>query len=332
MPFDNTLYTTRQLIGMYYDPDITDPVPNYWLQFFPGQINFDTEYVDFGRLHGQRKMAPLVVPTTQGKPMYSAAEERVQVKPAYVKPKDAVSATRVIKKLAGQGEMNYDTNRDPRARYALLVADILNTHRRGIERRWEWMAAGAVQNGQVILEDDGYPRTIVDFKRAGAHTVSLSGASQWGQVGVNALTSLWGWRNIMRTAKWGGAATRATMGTRAWEVFSADPAMMATLKTDVQPGTYNNQFNLGGLQGDVPAEWVGRINGTLDVYVYSDSYEAPDGTDVPLMDPRDVVLTSSNIQGVRCFGAIQDVAAQWQPVEVFTKMWNQEDPSATFIL
>ena len=116
MPNDS-IFSTRALLGAYYDREVTTPPSNYWLSLcFPSQINFDTEYVDFSRLTSQRKLAPLVVPTTQGKPMYSAAEERVQVKPAYVKPKDAVSASRVIKKVAGLGELSFSSNMSPQAR------------------------------------------------------------------------------------------------------------------------------------------------------------------------------------------------------------------------
>lgn len=330
---DNTIFSTRTLLGAYYDREVTIPPSNYWLSLcFPGQINFDTEYVDFSRLTSQRKLAPLVVPTTQGRPIYSAAEERVQVKPAYVKPKDAVSASRVIKKVAGMGELNYDSNMSPQARYNLLVADILQQHRTAIERRWEWLAAEAILNGSVTLVDDAYPETIVDFKRAAGHTVTLSGGTLWGASGVSIMGNVETWRTTMRRAKYGGPASRLTVGAEAWEIMRQDSEIRELLKADsYRQNSGGVDLNLGLMEG-LETEYVGRLSGTLDVYVYSDYYEQADGTIVPFMDARDVVLTGPNVQGIRCFGAIQDVNASFQSLPVFPKMWPEHDPSATFIM
>ena len=331
MPNDS-IFSTRALLGAYYDREVTTPPSNYWLSLcFPSQINFDTEYVDFSRLTSQRKLAPLVVPTTQGKPMYSAAEERVQVKPAYVKPKDAVSASRVIKKVAGLGELSFSSNMSPQARYNLLVADILNEHRRGVERRWEWLASEAIQNGTVTLVGDAYPETVIDFKRAGNHTLSLTGGNRWGEAGVSILENIEAWRARTRMAKYGGVTNRITVGTEAWEVMRQDDEIRELLKVDYRPSNNGMALNLGLMEG-LEVEYVGRLSGTLDVYVYSDYYEQDDGTQVPFMDARDIVLTGPNVQGIRCFGAIQDVEAAFVATPVWPKMWNEKDPSATFIM
>lgn len=330
---DNSIYSTRALLGAMYDPEVSLPPSNYWLSLcFPEQINFDTEFVDFARLTSQRKLAPLVVPTTQGKPMYSAAEERVQVKPAYVKPKDAVSASRVIKKVAGQGELNHQSNSTPQARYNLLVADILSEHRRGIERRWEWLASEAIQHGKVTLKGEGYPETVVDFKRDPSHTISLTGAARWGQPGVSIIKDIEAWKQKTRKAKYGGPTNRLTVGTDAWDIMRNDSELREAMKTDYKPDSFNGlTMNLGVVEG-LDVEWVGRVNGTTDIYVYSDYYQAEDGSMVEFMDPRDVVLTGPAIGGVRCFGAIQDTASNFQPLEIFPKMWPEQDPSATFIM
>jgi hypothetical protein len=330
---DNSIYSTRALLGAMYDTDVSTPPSDYWLSLcFPQQINFDEEFVDFSKLTSQRKLAPLVVPTTQGKPMYSAAEERVQVKPAYVKPKDAVSASRVIKKVAGHGELNAQPAKSPQARYNLLVADILAEHRRGIMRRWEWLASEAVQHGRVTLVGEGYPETVVDFKRDPSHTISLTGAARWGQPGVSIIKDIESWKSRTRKAKFGGPTNRLTVGADAWDIMRNDSELREAMKTDYKPGAFNGlEMNLGVTEG-LDVEWVGRVSGTTDIYVYSDYYQSEDGTMVEFMDPRDVVLTGPSINGIRCFGAIQDVGAGFQPLEIFPKMWPEQDPSATFIM
>jgi len=330
---DNTIFTTRTLLGAYYDKDVSVAPSNYWLSLcFPGQINFDTEYVDFTRISDQRKLAPLVLPTLQGKPVYSAAEERIQLKPAYVKPKDAVSASRVIKKVAGMGELHQGSNMTPAARYNLLVADILRQHRIAIERRWEWLAAEAILYGQVTLVDEAYPTTIVNFQRAGGHTVTLGAAARWGDSGVSILNNVESWRTTMRRAAFGGVSNRMTVGAAVWEVMRQDSEIREMLKADsYRANSGGVDLNLGMREG-LDVEFVGRLSGTLEVFVYSDYYQLADGTVTPFMDPRDIVLTSPSVEGVRCFGAIQDTKAGMQSLEVFPKMWDAEDPSATFIM
>lgn len=329
---DNNIYSTKALLGAYYDEDVTEPVSNYWLDLcFPSQINFETEYIDFNKIGGNRKIAPLVVPTVQGLPIYSRSEKRVQLTPAYVKPKDKVSASRVVKKVAGFGELNHNVQMTPTQRYNLLVADILNEHRRAIERRWEWLASEAIQNAQVVLEGEAYPRTVVDFERDAAHTMTLAGANRWDQAGVSIIDDVQSWRTTNRKAKFGGISNRLTVGADAWETMRQNDELMKLLNTDLKQQSNGLDLNLGMREG-LEVERVGRLSGTVEVYVYSDYYEDADDTVVPFMDTRDVVLTGPNVNGVRCFGAIEDIEANMLPLPVFPKMWPEKDPSGTFIM
>jgi hypothetical protein len=332
MAIGQTLYSTSALMGVLRDDEAMTPPQSYWLDLcFPSVMNFTEEYIDFSKLTDTRKIAPLVVPTAQGRPIYSAAERVSRVKPAYVKPKDAVTASRMIQRAAGFGELNTNTQMTPQARYNAIVADILRVHRRAIERRWEWLAAQAVLYGSVTLEDAAYPRTVVDFERHADHSITLSGATRWGETGVSILGNLESWRGIVRQASFGGPTNRLTVGSAAWEVMKEDEDVREMLKQDLRP--YNNGLNLNlGVREGLDVEFVGRISGTLEVVVYSDYYHDTDGSTVPFMDPRDVVLTGPNVQGVRAFGAIQDVEAQLQALAMWPKMWNEKDPSATFIM
>ncbi len=329
---DHKIYDTATLLGVMRDDEMMQPPSNYWLSLcFPTVMNFTDEYIDFTKITSNRKLAPLVVPTAQGVPIYSAAERMIRVKPAYVKPKDPVTASRMIKRAAGLGELAAPVAQTPASRYNAIVADILREHRRAIERRWEWMAAQAVIYGEVILEDERYPRTVVDFDRAANHTINLTGTDRWGQTGVSILRNIESWRTRVRQAPFGGPTNRITIGANVWEVMREDEGIRELLKVDFRPSNNGLSLNLGVREG-LDVEFVGRLSGTLDVYVYSDYYQEPDGTTTPFMDPDDIVLTGPGVQGVRAFGAIQDKAANWQALAVFPKMWDEQDPSATFIM
>ncbi len=328
---DNTIYDSRTLLGVFADDVHMMPPSSYWLDnFFQQQIEFDTEEIDFGKISDVRKLAPLVVPTAQGKPIYTAAERRTVVKPAYVKPKDPVTATRMIRRAAGIGDLGRQQPMSPKQRYDAIIGDIQRQHRYAIERRWEWMAANAILFGLNTLEDEAYPLTIVDFGRDAAHSITLGVGTRWGDAGVSILKGLQGYINTVRNAKFGGVVNRLTIGSTAWSIMQEDEEIREFLNVQFKSNAGIN-LNLGLKEG-LEVEYVGKLSNNLDVYVYSDYYQNPDGTVVPFMDPRDVVLTSPSVRGVRCFGAIQDIGANLQAMPVFSKMWNQEDPSATFVM
>lgn len=328
---DEQIYDSATLLGVYWADDYMQPPENYWLSnFFTTEVQFDTEEIDFSKISDVRKLAPLVVPTAQGVPIYSAAERLASVAPAYIKAKDPVTATRMIRRAAGLGELGRGRTRlSPAARYGAIVADILRQHRYAVERRWEWMASKAVIDGKVTLKDDRYPERVVDFMRDPNHTIALTGGAQWGQSGVSILGSIQAMRQMVRKAKFGGVTNRLTVGADVWEVMVKDPEIREFLNVQFKSGT-NINLKLGMREG-LEVEYVGNIE-TLEVYVYSDYYETPDGTAVPYMSSKDVVLTGPSIRGVRAFGAIQDKKANWQALPVFSKMWDEEDPSATMIL
>jgi hypothetical protein len=56
------------------------------------------------------------------------------------------------------------------------------------------------------------------------------------------------------------------------------------------------------------------------------------GYEIEMMDSYDVVGTGPQLRGTRCFGAIMDKKAQLRSLELFPKMWDQEDPSQTFTM
>lgn len=328
---DNTIYDSRTLLGVFADDAHMQPPSSYWLDnFFQSQIEFTTEEIDFSKISDVRKLAPLVVPTAQGKPIYSAAERRTVVKPAYVKPKDPVTATRMIRRAAGIGDLGRQQPMTPIQRYNAIIADIQRQHRYAIERRWEWMAANAVIHGINTLEDEAYPLTIVDFGRDAGHTVTLGAGARWGEAGVSIMGNLQSWINKVRTAKFGGVVNRLTIGSAVWAVMQDDAEIREFMNTQFKSNAGVN-LNLGLKEG-LEVEFAGKLSNNLDVYVYSDYYQNADGSVQPFMDTRDVVLTSPSIRGVRCFGAIQDIGAQLQAMPVFSKMWNEQDPSATFVM
>lgn len=325
MPIQHQIYDTNTLLGVYKD---LAPASTYFLDLgFRSAITFETEFIDFEKLATGRKLAPFVAPTAQGVPIYNQGSNITRFKPAYVKPKDAVDPTRLFKKMPGN--LLNDSNMSPQARYNALVAAILTDHREAIERRWEWLAARAMVDGKVTIEDERYPARVVDFQRDANHTVVLTGTSRWGQADANIIGNIESWRSRVRNAKFGGPTNRLTVAPDVWDVMRKDPEVLKQL--DVNTRGTAMDLKIGIRDGEL-VEYIGKLSNTLELWINSDYYELPNGSTVPYMASGEVLLSGPNVNGVRAFGAIVDKNAQFQARPVFPKMWDQEDPSATFIM
>lgn len=324
MAITPTLYDTDTLLGVMQQ---SEPVSSYWLDLcFNSEVTFDTEFIDFEKLTETRKLAPFVAPSAQGKPIFSEGSTVTRLKPAYVKVKDPVRPDRLIRRAPGNLAPG-SANQTPMQRFDAVVGQIAEDHRKAILRRLEWLAARAIIDGRVTLSGEAYPERVVDFQRDSAHTVALTSGTYW-TTSSDIIGDLNTWISRVRRAKFGGPVNRATIGAAVWDVMSKNAGFKDQLDTQVR-GT-NATFKTGLRTGEY-VEYVGNIDG-LDLYVYSDFYQQDDGSAVPFMSEKDIVLTGPNVMGVRAFGAILDLASQMRPLPIFPKMFNSDDPSVTNIL
>lgn len=328
MPIQVQLYDTSALLGLFRQ--VEAPSTYFRDLLFPQVVTFDDEYIDFEKIREGRKLAPLVVPMAQGRPVYSEASQLTRLKPAYLKPKDPVSPGRVIKRRPGEN-LFAPNSLSPQQRYNAIIGDIIRTHRETIERREEWMAAKAVIDGKVILEGPDFPTTTVDFQREGTHTVVLSGAQAWNAAGYagSRMNDIQEWINRIRRAKFGGPVNRMTVGAGVLEFLLKDDDVKRQLDTQVR-GT-NADLNTGLRSGEY-VEYIGKLGPNLELWVNSDFYEDTDGSAKPFLEEGDVILTGPSVMGVRCFGAILDEKAGFNALPVFPKMWTNQDPAVTYVM
>lgn len=319
------LYDTHTLLEVQ---EHLDPMPSFWLDLaFGEEMRFDSEWIDLEKIEGHRTLAPLVIPTAEGVPIYKRAAEAKRFRAAYLKPKDSVTPDRAIKRRPGEA---LGGSASMQQREEAIVADILSTHRGAIERRWEVMAARAVIDAQITLTGDDYPETLVDFQRDSEHTVTLSAGAGWNEDGASIVDNINEWRDTVRRAKFGGPTSTLVLGRNVVSHFTKDAGVRDLLDTQVR-GTEGNTFNIG-VRSMEEVEYMGRFNGGLDVWAYSGYYEDSNGDQVDILDPDSVVLVGQGVRGVRCFGAIMDRKAGYQAASMFPKMWEQEDPSGLWIM
>lgn len=325
MPIEISPLDTNTLLGFYREV----PAPsNYFRNLLVSSvINSEDEFIDFEKLVEGRKLAPLVVPTAQGVPMYSEASRMSRVKPAYLKPKDPVSPGRAIKRRPGEG-MFSPNSMSPRGRFMAIIGDILRTHRSAIERRLEWMCAEAAIHGKVTLAGENYPTTVVDFGRNADHTVVLTGLATWGNEDADIVGDLNTWIERVRRAEFGGPVNRVTLGKDVVGPFLKNKSVREHLDTQIR-GT-NGELNIGIRTGEY-SERLGRL-GNLEIWTTSDFYELPQGGTKEFMPAKGVLLTGPNINMVEAYGAILDDKANFNALPVFPKQWTNDDPAVTFVM
>jgi hypothetical protein len=295
---------------------------------FPGQINFEQEHIDFDVVDQQnRRLAPFVSPLVQGKVQTELGYSTKRFKPAYIKPKDVVDPTKLLKRRAGEALMG---SLSMEARREAYVAQKLREHREMIDRRFEWMAARAIIDGAVTVAGEDYPTQVVDFQRNGNRTITLSGGALWTAAGTSSpYSNFETWFQLIQ-ASTGYIVDRITMGTLAWNALRVHADTLDRLDTNFRGSSL--QIERDPLVQAQIARLVGNVSG-VPIYVYSQVYTDDAGNSVNMLDQRDVVLTASaGIEGMRCFGGIMDKKAGYQPATYFPKMWEQEDPSVEYLM
>lgn len=315
------IYTPNQLVRVIND--LRTPSLFLLNTFFPNVQTFSTPVISFDLITKGRKLAPFVMPTVQGRPVKESGYTTQTYTPAYVKPKTPLDPSRPFKRKAGEA---IGGTLSPAERRDAQIAEALEAHKVSHQRRWEWMAASALASGTVTVSSDDFPAQVVDFQRAGGHSITLSGGSRWGQAGIKPLENIEAWAVTVAKAS-GVAVTDVVMDPDAWKLFSADADVRAMLalwrgsesKMELGPSnTHGSQFR-------------GKI-GAFNIWTYNEVYEADNGSVTPFLASNTVILGSSGIEGTRCFGAIQDPRSGYQEIDIYPSNWIENDPPVEFVM
>lgn len=319
------LYSTTTLIGALAAMD--RPVAFLRDTFFGQTVQFTTPEIAFDKLKRRRRLAPFVAPTVAGRARKARGRTVSTFEPAYVKPKNEVSPDEGFVRIAGEalgGELT------PEVRFQAAVAQTLFDQDDEITRREEWMCAQILQTGSVVVAGEDYPSQTVSFGRTSGHTVTLSGGARWGQSGVKVLPSIRTWATLVAQNS-GAAPTAVVMGPGAVELFQSDAEVREILDNRRQAsGMLEMAPVVGGVES--PAAYLGSI-GQFNFWQYSQKYEDESGTTQDMWPTNGVgVIAPAALAGLMAYGAIRDKAASLRSLSRFPKMWDQEDPSTTFLM
>lgn len=312
---------TRRALGVIRE---YKRVPRFFRDlFFPGTLQSPETKIDMEKVSKGRKIAPYVSPMREGKPVYELGSTVLTVQPPYLKPLDVMRPEQMLKRMPGHligQQMSPEQNRN------MMFAEIVEDHIEAIQARIEVMASEAILTGKVVAtESDDHPAFEIDYGRDGGQTITL-GSGYWSS-SSDIISAIEAYVKIMARAKLGGLPSLLIVGTDVWDVMRVNEGIKDQLDTRYR-GT--NADLITGLGDGTEAQYKGRL-GNLDVWVYSGYYENDAGSEVEIMNAKDVLLANREVDGVIGYGAIQEID-NLVALPMYTKTFDQQNPSARFVL
>lgn len=335
------LWDSRDLYELRQDLRL-DLVPDYfWRNFFATDYFSENETIRFADLPvPHRKLAPFVMPTSQGKPIFERRGESVEAfQPAYIKVKDAV---RVVEARNVRPSEIWREGGLPslQSRFDSRVAEVAAYHLRAIDMQKSWMAARAFIDAQLVIQyhaDQGadHPEVTIDFKRDPALEEVLTGTF-WDDLTFDIIGMLSDMSNTMYNAAHGGRPVQLLVGSEVAPYVGKNEGILKLLDTNIR-GSEDTSVRRGISAIDQPLSYLGRIGGAggLEMWTYKDVVEAPNGDMVDILNPKDALLIAPGAGGVMAHGAIYDIDAFEGgniSVDVFPKMFKKNDPGDMYVM
>lgn len=318
------IFSPRAMVGALRQDK---PVGRFLLDTLFKKVEMSAaEHIDIDIIKGKRKMSPFVSPVVEGKVIAHQGFSTNSYKPAYIKQKFVTLASDILANRVA-GEPIY-FGKSPAERASETLAQELIDHENMISRREEWMAAQMLTTGAVSVIGDGINQ-VVDFQVDATHKITLTGTDLWTDALSAPLADLAAWQKMVLkdsgmnpdiiiggsdaiSALVGHADVKSTLDTRRIELGKIDPR-------ELDPGVI--------YWGTIIANGV-----NLDVYSYDEWFTDDNDVDQPLIPAGKIVMTSTRADFRRHYGAIKDLKAGLNAIPRFVKSWEQEDPSARFVL
>ena len=297
----------------------------FLLDRYFGTIQTETsEEIHFDVLAGKRRIAPFVSPLVEGQIVESLGYSTNTFKPAYIKDKRVFDANRPFRRSPGEP---IGGNLSPADRLRALVSLDMMDQVNMLRRRLEVMAGEVLATGKETIKGDKYPAVIVDFGRSANNTVLP--VKVWSDPTSDPVADLDTWAQMVLQST-GAVLNDVVMTVDVWKVFKSNPQVKAELSL------WRTLNAMPTLQPATPLVEGGQFMGTIggfNIWSYSAWYVDPaDSIEKPILPAGTVILTSPQLEGVQCYGAIRDIEAGLQATPYWVKSWLEEDPSVRFVM
>ncbi len=313
------------------------PPRTFWTDLlYRGRYLSDEETIQYESITEFEKLAPYVVPSHEGKPMYDSASEIREFSPASIVLKDGVRARDMKNRHAGIDSLISPTTQSAVSRSGAIVTKMLMQQKHGIGRTIELMNANIVEDAAVTFSGEDYPTTTVDFRRLPALTQVLTGNETFDNDDVNPMDVIQDITYKMFDADFGGVATAVIGGWRAVKALVNNPYIVKLMDRNkhlINPVSLQQGLLLGN-----PYQVVGYLRPDLPLIQYRDSYQ-----DVEFVNGKakvvrkdywpahKIALVGPNFNGIICRAPILSFKSGLRAWETWTTMYDSPDGKNRFV-
>jgi hypothetical protein len=300
-------------------------------KWFVHEVRSETDIIVFDiELAGaKRRLSPYVHPMVAGQIVESAGFRTEMLSPGYIKDKRPHNPLRAFARAMGE-RIGGDEKINPMERQRRALDADLSDQLTMLTRTLEVQAVEVAKFGTVTMKmrmPDGNTKTVaVDFGRDSSLQVTKSAGTKWTDSGVDPMRD----ETDMALAvldKSGGHIDTFVYDKDAWRAYYNSIAVKSDLSLwKVKSG----QLDISSVPNNVM--YMGNHNG-FDHYVYTDwYYDEAAKAQVPMLDSGRVIGLSSELLGVRHFGAIKDETAEFKPIPFYPKSWLENDPPVRYLM
>ena len=298
-------------------------------RFFPNVVEAETEFVAIDVDVGKRRMSPFVSPLVEGKLVEARSVQTNVFNPPYIKDKRAPDLLRPVRRQIGE---RIGGGLTPQERMEANLVFEMNDQIDMLKRRQEWMAAQALLTGTLTVSGDGFPTAVINFGRASALTLALTGAAMWDAAGSTAspATDFDDYATLVLKES-GAPVTDLVFTPTPWKYFIQDQNVRDSLWYPRAGET--NQINIGS-QVVKGAQYKGHW-GNYDLWLYNDWYVDDTNTEQRMLPDGTVLIGSGGsegLSGTRAYGIIKDPAFNYGALAYAPKSWVKEDPAQRFLM
>ncbi|ECZ2312629.1 major capsid protein [Salmonella enterica] len=319
------LFTTRQLLG--YTEQKVKFNPLFLSLFFRRTVTFTTQEVMLDKITGKASIAVYVSPVVQGEVLRSRGGETRVLRPGYVKPKHELDYQQVEERLPGEDPAKLN---DPSYRRLRILTDNLKLEEQAICQVEEMQAVSAVLNGKYTMAGDKFETVEVDFGRSAGNNILQTGGTEWSKQDVDKFDPTFDIDMYCDQAS--GIVDIAVMDGTVWKLLNGFKRFRE--KLDTRRGS-SAQLETALKDLGAVVSFKGYY-GDLAIVVAKTRYVDKDGVEQRYLPDGTLVLGNSASDGIRCYGAIQDVQALSEGITSATrypKHWvTVGDPGMEFTM
>lgn len=321
------LYSTDVLVTVLQD--LSQPRSFLLDTFFPNLLEDPSEEIHFDLDQSKPRITPFVSPLVAGKVVEGRGYRTATFKPAYAKDKRRLRPNAPLKRAIGE---QIGGTLSPMERRQIQLRTEMEDQLAMLTRREEVMAAEGLRLGRVTVSGEGFPTAVVDFGRDPSLNITLAGAARWNQTGADVIGNLEAW-GVLPQDVCGAVSRTVVMHPGVW------PEMRKRLIEQGWDVATLGLLRSGGSQLEMGPQaatkdryvYIGRI-GTFDLWTYNDVYLDDAGVQRNLIDPGELLIAGPDVEGTRCYAAIQDEEAGYEAARYFTKSWLEKDPAVRWLL